>query len=130
VVFQLVGIEMVPATPWICDEEEGGSARDAVWRKAPCERAAAASPFSGSTGQQQEAALFQVVLCNIQVVLVSLSLKTQVKCKPLKRPERANCRGPKRVLCFCYLGCGIVVVAKWRRLTKLTCKVSVFCRLE
>ncbi len=97
----------------------GGLARDATWRKTPCELPQQHHHFRAAP----EAAMF--VVCKIQEVLqtVSLSLKTQIKGQALKWPGRATAGDQS--------GCCAPVfrreVTKWKC---STCQFSVSYGLE
>jgi hypothetical protein len=84
----------------ICNEIEGGSARDAAtWRKAPCERAAAAaSPFSCSARGCS--------VCSVQIPGGSSNSITVMEntdqSQGSEMARQGNSCGPKRVLCNCF----------------------------
>jgi hypothetical protein len=99
-VCQLVGIGMVH---W-CNEREGGSARDATWRKAPCERAAAEASLWPIPDSARDC-----TVCLLQHWLHwgsssnSITHMENTDERPAsEKTWHCNYLGPKRVLCICF----------------------------
>ncbi len=80
----------------ICNERKGDSARNATWKKAPCERgAAAASPFLGSA--------IGSTVKHPGDFSNSIFVTENTEYRPAsEKAWQSNCGKAKRVLCTCF----------------------------